>query len=204
MRHFLLLVAVCSALTFFSCDKDDDVTKQNYIQANIGNELFKCYEDNKLNKDTVLNTFTFTFGQNVLTSGTQKDTALFFNVSLNRHNLAIKFPKTNKAQTYTIYRSSIAGNPASGYYAVVPKVAPEEGLRSFTTLDMTNEVAADDKKVGEVKVTRFDSKARIIEGTFQFTAFQYLMKGETIKAGTDSVAVTKGEFYYHWGSDLKI
>lgn len=204
MRHFLLLVAVCSALVFFSCGESEDAPKQNYVQANIGNQIFKCYEDNKLNKDTVANTFDFKFGRSILTSGTKKDTTLFLNVTLNRQNLAIKFPKTTKAQIFNIYRSDISSDSTSGYYALVPKVAPAEGLKSYSTLDMTNEVAVNNKKVGEVKITRIDWKARIVEGTFNYTAFGYLLKGDNIVAQPDSVVVSKGEFYYQWKATLEI
>ncbi len=184
-----------------SCEKEDEVAPENYLKATIDGKSFVAYENGSLNKDTVPNTFNFSFGRTVTD---KKDTCLFISACLNRNNLSISFPKPTDKSTYPIYcKSQIAGQ-SSAFYATVPNYAEENGLTTYFTQNVLSDAAIEGQTIGEIVIDAIDVKRRLIEGHFHFTALGYETLTETYISTGDAISISNGEFCYQWDESLSI
>ncbi len=196
-----MFILLCVITLFVSCEKGDEETPENHLKATIDGRSFMAYEDASLNKDTVPDTFIFSFGQTVTD---KKDTCLFISACLNRDNINISFPKTTKKTAYPIYCKSNIAKQASAFYATVPDYATENGLKTFFTQNVLSLDSIEGQSIGEVVIDALDVKRRLIEGHFHFTAYGYKTLSETYVSTGDSIKITNGEFYYQWDESLKI
>lgn len=189
------------------CTKMSVENQSNYMQAKIGKDLITVYEDASLNTDTVPNTFSFSFGQGVSILKERKNTSLFIKVCLNNQSFGIEFPKSGRAQTYNIYRTTDLMDETSAYYMKVKKVTPETGIEVFHTRNMTNKDDTNKIKVGEISINQIDFHRHVVEGTFSYTAYGYTQLLDAtgkISSTNTTVKVSDGKFYYSWSGSLEI
>lgn len=186
---------------FVSCEKNDEETPENYLKATINGKSVMVYEKNTLNKDTVPNTFSFSFGQTVTN---KKDTCLFISACLNRNNIHVSFPKPTGKTTYPVYCLANTVGKAYAFYTTVPNYAAENDLKAFLTQNVLSVDSIEGRKVGEIVIDKLDLKSRLIEGHFYFNAYGYKTLSETYVSTGDSIKITNGEFYYNWDESLKI
>lgn len=189
---------------FTACKDDQPEEKQNFIQAKIGSETVTIYQEASLNNDTVPNTFLFSFGKSITTKDAKNDTCLFIQACLNRQNLRISFPTTQKPASFNIYRSLDLSKNCSALYAVVPKYAQDNDLETFHTQDVLNVNNQDKTLLGQITISRINRDTREIEGTFNFTAYGYKYINETIYSTDKYINISNGKFYYHWDDNLDI
>ncbi len=196
-----MFILLCVVALFVSCEKNDEETPENYLEATINGKSVMVYEENSQNKDTVPNTFSFSFGQTVTN---EKDTCLFISACLNRNNIHVSFPKLTGKTTYPIYCLSNTVGKASAFYTTVPNYAAENDLKAFLTQNVLSVDSIEGRKVGEIVIDKLDIKSRFIEGHFHFNAYGYKTLFETYVPTGDSIKITDGEFYYNWDESLKI
>ena len=204
MRKHYLMIPLAAFMALCACSKEDIAPRENFISATLGSQQIKIFENTSLNKDTVPNTFLFSFGQDITTKDGKKDTCIVLQASMNRQCFGIRFSKTKKTQTFEILRGSDESQLSSAFYMKVQKYAPSSGLEIFHTQNITNDASFNNQKVGEIIIKHIDWGNREIEGTFYFKAFGYLDSGEYITPTTNSMNVSNGEFYYHWTEKLEI
>lgn len=198
VKNYLLLFLIVFSV---SCEKET-FTPNNYLKATINGNPFIVYQDNRLNNDTTPNTFNFSFGQ--ITSK-NADTCLFLSVCLNRNNLHISFPKPTGNTTYTIYRQSNTSGQASAFYSIVPKYAEETSLETFYTQNILNIKSHEGQPIGEIIIDNIDTKSRLIEGHFSFSAYGYQVTSTQTYVPTNNViGITNGEFHYQWNESLNL
>jgi len=197
-KNYLLLFLI---LSIVGCEKES-VTPNNFLKADINGNTFIVYQDTQLNNDTVPNTFSFSFGQST-TNNT--DTCLFISGCLNRQNLHLSFPKPTGHTTYTIYRESVVIGQPSAYYSIVPEYAEETSLETFYTQNLLNVESYEGQPIGEIVIDQFDTKSRIIEGHFSFSAYGYKVSStDTFVSTNNVIGVTNGEFYFKWNESLNL
>ncbi len=130
MKKLLFLLAMCSALTFVSCSKDEDETPSKFITATIDGNAFEAatvgsFLDNSLGAELLFSTGsnadgTFTIGLNIPT-----DTPVNAAQTIDEFDFAIVF-------------------------------ADDDDNAFYTT--------------GVIELTKNDTEANEMEGTFSFTA----------------------------------
>lgn len=196
-------------ITFLvSCKKDEvkeEPVLQNYLKASINGKTFVAYEDPKLNKDTVPNSFHFSFGQIVTKKiATNKtDTCLSISATLNGKNLQVCFPKTQRSSVFPVYcQSDIAGSP-SAFYHIVLKLITEK-FEIFHTQNIMKDARMEGKSLGSVIIDEIDYRKRFVKGRFSFSAYGYDFANEIIEKTDNTVSIKDGEFYYHWDESLKL
>lgn len=200
MKSKICLLLFIIAL-FVGCQKET-FSPNNYLKADIDGEQIVVYQDNRLNIDTIPNTFSFSFGQSFTDNA---DTCLFLSVCLNRQSLYISFPKPTTKMTYTIYRKSNVVGQSSAYYSIVPNNAGENGHETFYTQNMLQNDSIEGQPVGEIIIERMDIKNRIIKGNFSFSSYSYeVSSSETFIPTNKTISITNGEFYYQWDESMNL
>jgi hypothetical protein len=194
LSFFLIAILV-------SCQKET-LAPGNYLKADINGKQFFVYQDNRLNNDTIPDTFSFSFGQSTTNN---VDTCLFLSVCLNRQNLYISFPKPTEEKTYIIYRkSNITGQP-SAFYSSIPYIIGESGFETFYTQNMLCIESLEGQLIGEIIIEKIDTKSRVIIGRFSFSAYSYKVSStETFIPTNKSICITNGEFFYQWDESLNL
>lgn len=166
----------------------------NYLKFDINARHYVIYENAELNNDTVPSTFSFQFGQSTFTNS-PLDTTISIRGCLNRINLSIEFPKTDKPKKFNIYRYlNQPAYPSCFYQFVVDH--PDTGIIVYETRNISNIRSYDTIKVGEINITRANASIYEFEGTFYFKAYSYLHRDGIISSIGDSVEIKNGEFYY--------
>lgn len=179
----------------FSCQKDDDKIKSNYIECNVNNEPVLVYLDPKLNKAG--ETFSFALSKEVTVGKT--DTVLTLRADTKGKLISITFPKTDRPKKYSIFQKNPTQDTPHGSFQNLDSITVEKGLEVFYTSPWPyekNENFID--VVGEISITYANIQKNEYSGTFKFTAFGYYHTNNGVYKSDNTVEVTDGSFHGIW------
>jgi hypothetical protein len=189
----LFLIVFCAA-----CKKESPDLKENYIKAKIDGQEFIVYESNSLNEAVVSDSHSFGFGQGIYSGNGKVDTCLYIKVTQNGRSFGITFPLSSAPKTYELHCTIDSEESQSGIYIPDNTYIKEEGIEIFHTHKMAASNVSKDTKVGEICISRINTRDYEISGTFSFSAYSFQTStGETV-ATNKMIQVSDGEFYYHW------
>ena len=185
MKTYLLLALAAASLTATSCKKDN--TDPDGLVA--------ATQEGKNTGDFLLNGQPFSPRSRVTAPGDTPVGATWGHSSRGVSNVQISFSREDdnrKTRLFNIYIGSIR---QLGTYQLVELISPvvAPGIRSFakytlpyTTSSYKPQYITGPTSPGEVIITRFDTVARVVSGTFEGKLREY--------QGPDSVLITKGRF----------
>jgi hypothetical protein len=182
------------SIAFVGCKKENDTIKENYLKCEI-NGMPYLVAQNSTSYTVVQNSASFSFAREIYKN--THDTIYVVQVTLDSLSIGIGFPKTDQPKKFDIYRFTEVTKSPSGTYHNIHKDG-SNGIIVYHTINWESNEDLNTQKVGEINIVRINKLTREIAGTFYFHAFGYNFNEPYVNSINDSVAITKGEFFYQW------
>jgi hypothetical protein len=151
MKNLFFLLAICTGLVFFSCNKDDDEsTPENFITATIDGNAFAAttiyaIADDTFGEELVLisganSDASFTIGLNIPTS-----TPINTSIAIDETDFGINFTDTDENAFFTVGEIELSTNNTDNNLL--------EGIFSFTATDDSDSTNIHTVTSGNFRIT---------------------------------------------------